>query len=316
MRNADKMEKLDFPNRITVELTNFCNVSCIFCPRQEVRMEMGYMSDELYYKIIDEASLHLPVKLVIFFRGESLLHSKFMEFVRYAKGKGVGPVQFATNGLALDPEISDEIVKAGVDFVSCSLDTVDPEVYRRSRLTGDLSKSMQNFLYLSTLCRQCLREGRNAPILQVSTIETNDYIMGQERFVDYWKEYVDDVRVYYEHDDNGGFRNDKVQRFVEEKVSERRPCRKVFTDFLIYWNGDLALCNYDWRGGIRDVNVRDMSIQQAWDSEEYDSIRKMHLSNTIDENIMCKSCQHWRIDYMDKGFLGKVYRGKLSKLRE
>lgn len=62
------MKKLSFPNRITVELTNECNVSCTFCNRQKIQMELGFMSKELYYKIIDEAAQHLPVKLVPFFR--------------------------------------------------------------------------------------------------------------------------------------------------------------------------------------------------------------------------------------------------------
>ena len=73
------MKKLDFPNRITIELTNQCNVSCSFCPRQKINMEIGFMDIKLYKKIIDEASSHLPVKLVLFFRGESMLHPQFIE---------------------------------------------------------------------------------------------------------------------------------------------------------------------------------------------------------------------------------------------
>ena len=61
------MEKLQFPNRITVELTNQCNVSCTFCPRQLMNMKIGNMDRKLYFKIIDEAAEHLPIKLVLFF---------------------------------------------------------------------------------------------------------------------------------------------------------------------------------------------------------------------------------------------------------
>ena len=82
------MEKLEFPNRITIELTNQCNVSCTFCPRQQVPMEIGFMKKELYYKIIDEAARHLPIKIVIFFRGESLLQQIhiLLEFSHYEIG--------------------------------------------------------------------------------------------------------------------------------------------------------------------------------------------------------------------------------------
>ncbi|MCR5688321.1 MAG: radical SAM protein [Lachnospiraceae bacterium] len=309
------MEKLDFPNRITIELTNQCNVSCTFCPRQCVPMNIGFMDKDLFIKIADEASQHLPVKMVVFFRGESLLHPDFMELMRYAKSKGLGPLQFATNAYAMTHEVADELVESGVDFISFSLDTLDPVLYRQSRLMGDLEVSMEHVRYLSEKCRERLRRGESAPTLQVSTIEVEDYVPGQGEFVEYWKKYVDDVRVYYEHDDKGCFRNPEVQKMMMEAVPERKPCRKVFTDFLIYWNGDLALCNYDWRGGIKSVNVRDMSVKECWDSDEYEKIRQMHQSGKFGD-IMCGDCGHWRIDYMDSGFLGKMYEGDLKSERK
>lgn len=303
------MKKLDFPNRITVELTNQCNVSCTFCPRQSVKMDIGFMDEELFHKIVDEAAEHLPVAIVFFFRGESLLHPSFFSFLKYAKDKGIGPIQFATNAYAMDHSIADQLVESGIDFISFSLDTLDPEIYKRSRLAGDLNVSMDHVVYMSELCKARRKKGLSSPELQVSTIETRDYIGGQSEFVDYWKKYADIVRVYYEHDDQGRFRNPETQKKVEELVPERKPCRKVFTDMLIYWDGQLALCCYDWRAGVRGINVREMTLQQAWDSEEYEMIREMHNSGDFRDDLLCKGCQHWRIDYMPEKYLGKSFKG-------
>ncbi|MCI8269471.1 MAG: radical SAM protein [Lachnospiraceae bacterium] len=305
------MEKLSFPDRITIDLTNQCNVSCTFCPRQSVPMTIGYMEPELYYKIIDEAARHLPVKLVMFFRGESLLHPEFMQFLNYAKKKGIGPIQFATNAYAMDRETTDALIEAEIDFVSFSLDTLDPQVYKKSRLKGDLKVSMDHVLYMSNRCKERRKSGLSSPKLQVSTIEIEDYLDGQKAFIDFWRNYVDVVRVYYEHDDYGRFRNCELQKQLEQAVPDRQPCRKVFTDMLIYWNGELALCNYDWRGGIPGLNVKDISLQDAWNSSEYEEIREMHRKNHFTDSIMCNNCGHWRIDYMETGFLGKSYPGML-----
>lgn len=302
------MEKLDFPNRITVELTNRCNVSCSFCPRQDVPMEIGCMDMELYKKIIDEAAQHLPIKLVLFFRGESLLHPHFLECLAYARERGIGPIQFASNALALDEEMTEKILDIGIDFISFSLDTLNPELYRAARKQGDLSVSMEHVLCLSEKCRRRRAQGLAVPTLQVSTIEHKDYIGEQQNFIAFWQQYVDIVRVYYEHDEKGGFRNEEVGRELAH-IGERRPCRKVFTDFLIYWDGSLALCNYDWKGGLKGLNVKEMSIYEAWHSEEYERIRRMQKENMFEASVMCKGCQHWRIDYMPGGFLGKMYEG-------
>lgn len=301
------MKKLDFPNRITVELTNQCNVSCTFCPRQSVDMKIGFMSMELYKKIIDEASDHLPVKLVIFFRGESLLHPEFIECVKYAKDKGIGPIQYATNAFELTNDMADKLLETGIDFISFSLDTLDPEIYRKSRLCGNLDISRDNVIYLSKKCDEKRKEGLQVPTLQVSTVEIEEYMPEQGKFIEFWKKYVDIVRVYYEHDDNGKFRNVEVQRLLEEEVPERKPCRKLFTDLLVYWDGQLALCNYDWRGGLQGLNLNKMTIEEAWNSKLYEQLREAHNNGEIADDIMCQNCQHWRIDYMQNGYLGKLY---------
>lgn len=301
------MEKLDFPNRITVELTNQCNVSCSFCPRQQIGMQIGFMDMELYKKIINEASEHLPVKLVIFFRGESLLHPQFIDCLKYAKEKGIGPIQFASNGLAMEMPVAEEMLEAGIDFISFSLDTLNPDAYQAARQYGNLKKSMDNVIELSTRCKERRRKGLPAPTLQVSTIEVKEYMEEQPQFIEFWKQYVDIVRVYYEHDEKGRFRSREVQQMFSE-MTDRRPCRKVFTDFLIYWNGDLALCNYDWTGGL-PLNIREMSIYDAWHSEDYEKIREDQNKGIFSSDWICKECEHWRIDYMPEGFLGKMYKG-------
>ena len=206
------MKKLDFPNRITIELTNQCNVSCSFCPRQKINMEIGFMDIKLYKKIIDEASSHLPVKLVLFFRGESMLHPQFIECLQYAKEKGLGPIQFATNGFILDEEMADNIIKGGINYISFSLDTLNPKVYQSTRKYGDLKVSMENVIRLSEKCKRRKSNGLPAPTLQVSTIELKEYKEEQKEFIKFWKQYVDVVRVYYEHDEKGQFRNHEVQQ--------------------------------------------------------------------------------------------------------
>lgn len=152
------MEKLSFPNRITVELTNDCNVSCTFCNRQKIVMDIGYMDETLYYRIIDEMAQHLPIKLVPFFRGEPLMHPQIITFIKYAKKKGIGPIQMASNALLLDEKMQDELIDSGIDYISFSLDTTDPEIYKCSRLSGDLNISSRNVETMGLKCKERKRK--------------------------------------------------------------------------------------------------------------------------------------------------------------
>lgn len=299
------MKKLDFPNRITVELTNDCNVSCTFCNRQKIAMDIGYMDETLFYKIVDEMANHLPIKMVPFFRGEPLMHPQIIDFIKYAKKKGIGPIQMASNALLLDEKMQDDLIESGIDYVSFSLDTLDHELYRCSRQLGDLEISSKNVESMGLKCKERRKRGLSAPTIQVSTINIDEYIPGQKAFIDKWTQYADVVRVYEQHDEKGRLVNPEIQKKLDI-FSERKPCRKVFTDMIIYWDGRLALCNYDWNENREVGNVSKMSLQEAWNSKMYEAIRQMHLNDTFDESI-CKECHHWKIDYVENGFLGQAY---------
>ena len=55
-----------FPKRITLELTNRCNISCSFCPRHNMGGFLGSMDTALALHLLDEMADHLPVTLVPF----------------------------------------------------------------------------------------------------------------------------------------------------------------------------------------------------------------------------------------------------------
>ena len=302
------MEKLNFPNRVTVELTNDCNVSCVFCNRQKISMDIGYIEDKLFYKIIDEMARHLPVKLVPFFRGEPLMHPQLIPFIKYAKQKGVGPIQMASNALLLDDQMQDKLIEAGIDYLSFSLDTVDPKVYEHSRMFGNLEISSNHVKSMGLKCKERKKKVLPAPTIQVSTINIEEYLPKQKEFIEEWLPYVDVVRVYEQHDEKGRLVDPQIRKSLDV-FEERKPCRKVFTDMIIYWDGRMALCNYDWNEQRKIGNANTMTLQEAWDSEEYENVRKMHLCNQFDRGI-CADCHHWKIDYTENGFIGTSYYAK------
>jgi radical SAM protein with 4Fe4S-binding SPASM domain len=271
-------------------------------------MPLGDMDFELFKKIIDEAALHLPVTLVIFFRGESLLHPEFFDMVKYAKEKGIGPIQLASNGLLVTDDIADKLIKSGIDYISFSLDTLDEEIYNNSRLTGDIIKSTENIVKLSKKCKELKKQGFDVPTLQVSTIDIDIYKNRQQEFIDFWREHVDFVRVYFEHDDKGQVVSPVGLKRLEH-LENRKPCRKVFTDFLVFWNGEVTTCNYNWNPVKSLGNVKDNSIKDIWHSDEFNQIRDMHNNNSFPKDFICADCHHWKIDYTDTGYLGDQYTG-------
>ena len=300
-----------FPNRITVELTNKCNIECEFCPRHIVDMDLGFMDSNLFYKIVDEAKNHLPVCLVLFFRGEPLIHPDLIEFIKYAKKQGLGPLQIASNALALDDEKAEQLVDSGLDFISFSLDTNNDEIYEKSRKYGNLKKSRENVINFCNKVAQRRKQNLPAPEVQVSTVDIEEYREEKQDFIDFWMNYADRVRVYVEHSTD----NNPGSLSCKDSNAERKACKKGYTDLIVYWDGNTGICNHDWDNQLNLGNVYEQSVKNIWNSEKYDLIREMHEKCSFSDDIVCKNCDHWQVYYTSEGLLGKVYERNKDNTR-
>ena len=304
-RTNGENQATDFPNRVTVELTNHCNLACVMCPREHMKGPKGYMDMALFKKIVDETARVGRVALVPFFRGETLLHPKWVEMLGYAKERGVGPIQFATNATLMNEQAAEALLDLELDFVSFSLDSIDPDVYRTVRKGAELEAVLKNIGFFCDL-----KTGRNMekPEIQVSVVRTEETASGVKDFVAYWNRRVDRVRVYEQHSRDGQFGSLEKESGGASRET-RTPCFKPFRDMVIYWNGLVALCNHDWDQGrpLGDVN-RD-SIERIWNGEAYRRVRKAHNNNGQGLEPPCTGCDHWRTFSGPERKVGQLYEG-------
>ena len=112
---------LDFPRRISVELTNHCNQRCRLCPRLGFSRPLGFMDPELFQRIARECAGH-ETTLWLHFLGESLLHPGLVDLIRYARRAGVHEIGLSTNGVSLHGALAYDVLASGLDRLECSMD--------------------------------------------------------------------------------------------------------------------------------------------------------------------------------------------------
>lgn len=305
MAAAETFTLLEFPERLTLELTNACNLRCAMCPsRLRPDMERGQMDHRLFEAVIDQAAEHLPVALVPFFRGESLLHPRLVPLLAYAKYRGVGPIQLVTNGTLLSPRLAAQLLDLGLDFISFSLDTVRADEYAAIRRGADLERVMAKVMAFLEL-----REaGGYATEVQVSATRSAANRESIAEFIAFWRGKVDRVRIYYEHSADGhpgSLACPEVPRGMA-----RRACRKPFGDLVVYWNGQVAACNHDWwrTPPLGDLNVQ--TVAQVWFGAPYESLRRQHLHPETLQDATCRHCDHWKMYYLPDSLVGELYRNE------
>ncbi|MBI5921857.1 MAG: radical SAM protein [Betaproteobacteria bacterium] len=117
--------------KLSIEVTTQCNLKCAGC-RRTAAIESGVWSDlhmtsETFSNVLE----HLPPTgtLVLHGVGEPTLHPELTKLVEMAKASGkFGFIRFTTNALARDVEYYCNLIKAGLDEIWISVDSLDQDV--------------------------------------------------------------------------------------------------------------------------------------------------------------------------------------------
>jgi len=106
----------EYPDRLSIQTISYCNASCLFCayPAVKNKVTHGIMEEEVYRKIIDEASHYNPKRVSLLLMNEPLLDKKLPERIAYAKEKlSEGTeVTITSNGSMLTPGIISKLIPA------------------------------------------------------------------------------------------------------------------------------------------------------------------------------------------------------------
>lgn len=111
--------------RLSVELTNICNLHCSYCLRDEDALyhsPADFLSPEFLERIIGEAKKAMGITRLAFTGGEPTLHPQFARILEIAESNGL-QVGFITNGWHFDriwPSVSAH--RASIASVGFSLD--------------------------------------------------------------------------------------------------------------------------------------------------------------------------------------------------
>ncbi|WP_304094474.1 GTP 3',8-cyclase MoaA [Phascolarctobacterium succinatutens] len=132
--------KIDY---LRISLTDRCNLHCRYC-RPEVSEHVPHNEILRYEELlrICRAALQLGIRKFKITGGEPLLRKGCRDFIASLKQlDGVEQVTLTTNGTLLAQQLP-ELIKAGVDSINVSLDTLDAAYYKE--LTGgSLSSVLQ-----------------------------------------------------------------------------------------------------------------------------------------------------------------------------
>ncbi len=127
---------------LRVSVTDRCNLRCIYCMPAEGVGLVGHADILTFEEIIAvvAAGAELGIRKVRLTGGEPLVRLGLSDLVRsLSRLDGIDDVSLSTNGMLL-MEYAAELKAAGLTRVNISLDSLQPERFRRITRHGDLAK--------------------------------------------------------------------------------------------------------------------------------------------------------------------------------
>ena len=154
-----KTGEIKMPMRYILELTYRCNLKCPFCYITGER-NIDELSVEEWFKIIDQIP---PFSLISFVAGEVLLKDGFAEILKKASEK-CRKTSLITNGLKLDEENIDLLIKNKLFLLSVSLDAIGEKHDKIRNHPGLYNKIIENLTILNKK-----RKNSFSPMLDIKT---------------------------------------------------------------------------------------------------------------------------------------------------
>ena len=130
---------------LRISITDKCNLRCTYCMPEEgvpFKPHSAIMRFEEIVKVV-ESSAKLGINKIRLTGGEPLVRKDVVELVRMIKAvEGIDHLGMTTNGVLLD-KLAQPLRDAGMEGVNISMDTLDPERYKKITRIGDISFTLK-----------------------------------------------------------------------------------------------------------------------------------------------------------------------------
>jgi len=248
---------------------------------EEARKKLGKMQIDNFVKVLDEVVNFDPKPTLSpsYFSEPLLNKGLFVRFVKEARKRKL-PVSINTNALLIDDWMARFLVD-NLSIVSVSIDAMTPETLLKARSTNELDKINNVVLLLLKLRGENIR-----PRIVVSFTEETFNAHEKKKFLDYWIDKVDVVRINKAYDSKK-----QIIHFGDEP--KRLPCREIYDNMNVDFDGTIRYCCLDPYRDTNLGNVFEDGVGNVWTGKKYSDLRKSHEDENCKIDSFCKNCDQW-----------------------
>jgi len=261
-----------------------------------MKREKGLMDFSLFKKIVDESKDRTEF-MYVDNMGDPLIHPRICEMVDYASKNGIRML-LGTNGAFLTEDLANRLLQNGPDLIELSIDAATSRTYERVRSGKNYEQVVKNVISFPKAKRAT---SSTKPFTILQFVRTIFNAQEEEKFYQKFKGAGYDFIAFRDcHTWGGNIPNYGVTQKMNSGQTEQpepiklgvaRPCRILWNQLTVLWNGDVTPCFYDFDGKSIVGNVNKNSLAEIWNSPEMVRFRKHHLSGNYKKVTCCQNCQ-------------------------
>lgn len=277
-----------FPKEIFIDLTSFCNHSCIFCSNSKLKRKET-MDPHLVKRVLQEAFENGTRDIGLYATGESFLVKNLHEYVAEAKQIGYEYIFITTNGSLASPERVKPILDAGLSSIKISISAGTRESYKEIHKKDDFDKVLQNLKWIAEYRKESGLEYR----IYVTMVYTDATKQEQNLLKKMVIPYIDEWDPHLLTNQCGNkYNNNELGKIEKNNIRGRtksRICFQPFKSFTVTPEGYISACVLDYQKYLIVGDLNKQTLREIWTNKIYTAFRKRHLKRNI-EGLICYNC--------------------------
>jgi radical SAM protein with 4Fe4S-binding SPASM domain len=272
------------------------------CPsgNGDMKRSLGKLDIENYKRLLDDVGDYV-LQVQLWNQGEPFINKSFLEFVRYAKLKGI-MVQTSTNGhfIRTDDD-AENLIRSGLHQLIFSMDGSNKASYEKYRVGGNFNLVLDT---LARIARVKSQLNSKTPLVELQFIIFKHNQDEIEKIIEICKKFnlnrlsFKTAQVYssvqalmYLPDDENHRRYNFNDRSYSMKGEIKNWCNRLWLNATVNWDGSVSPCCFDKDADFAFENIftNSSTFTSTWKNNAYMAFRKKVMSNRNAIKI-CTNC--------------------------
>lgn len=292
------------PLSMYIEPTRLCNFKCFYCMHgtrgvsggtlEKTGFALKNMDMDLLDRVVEDVmKFRDPPKRICFSGlGEPLMNKNLPLMIKKLRDAGFqNRIDVITNGVLLTPEMSDALLRAGINRVQVSIQGLTKETYKEVCQSDiEIQTIMNNIRYFYE------HKDKKESTIFVKIIDAILEGDDRDRFFQMFGSICDTIFVEHlvvmqqQMGDHGGI-VDSTRNLNGELVEKRDVCGVMFYFLQVNIDGETFPCSTP--GLINSFsmgNVREHTLQEIWDGDVRNRLIRRNLSEGYVKIPACSEC--------------------------